>query len=174
MRSCNDPSRQCILHFTLATKGLRKAEYSDFCIFAKFRTCFLPYVYSVYRILCHNQKFGITQKIDIWNKMINLIFRPKMGFWVKDSLFCIYRIYHVKIEFLFFAKNSFLLKFRLEYSSSSSVCRALLATASAVQYRQKWADFFRLSITPDRSAQNVLIPLQNKKHVRRIEVKHHP
>ncbi len=85
-------------------KALQKAEYSDFCIFAKFRTCFLPYVYSVYRILRHNQKFGISQKILIFGiKCLTSFLEQKWGFGSKN-------LYSVYTEFITSKLNSYFSK----------------------------------------------------------------
>jgi len=82
LRECTNA--MSLIYVSLFTQALRKADYSDFCIFAKFETCLIPYILYI-GIYC----FKIISR--------NLIHR----------IFCIYRIYRVKIKFLFPRKTHY-------------------------------------------------------------------
>jgi len=102
-------------------KALRKAEYSDFHIFAKFGTHF--FLYSVYSVLCQNRILQNTKHMTKLTKQTKLtklnFFRPKMRpraqkqglgvqertFWAQNPVFCIYGINCFIIEFIFSQKK---------------------------------------------------------------------
>jgi hypothetical protein len=52
------PTRPCLqFYVALETKALQKAAYSDFCIFAKFKTRNVPYIhiYGIYSVKISSQ-----------------------------------------------------------------------------------------------------------------------
>ncbi len=67
----------------LHTKALWKAEYSDFCIFAKFEKCFIPYILYILNISCQN-RFAKFHK--------NMIKLMKCKFKVKNVHFVVKNI----------------------------------------------------------------------------------
>jgi len=90
----------------LHTKALRKAEYSDFCIFAKF---------EMFRV----------QKCTFWGQTHLFWVVSCFAKFITRNIPYIRNILH-QYQIFNFTKKSFQLEFRLEYLITSSECRALL------------------------------------------------
>jgi len=73
MANKNTTSGVCRIYLVV-TKGLRKAENSDFCIFAKFGTRFFCILYSIFSVLRQNCILQNTKHNTEFSKAL---------FWVK-------------------------------------------------------------------------------------------
>jgi len=112
------------------TRALRKTEFSEFFIFASFGISSIPNFAKITKTWRQNWIFGISRKkYGIFETPVFGSKHPVLGAKTgilgsktgvsEYSVFVLFQIFHI------FAKNSFWLKFRLEYSSLSLVCRAL-------------------------------------------------